>query len=199
MKYIYPLIVAVAALTLSGCAQKEVRIILLPEDGGKVGRIELTDKSGKSYTVDKAWEQVELSTDGKAKSEITSEQAVMAQFGQTLSALPIPPATFMIFFKSDSAEILGASLKELEGMLGQIKERKPNQIICAGHSDSLGEKSYNKSLSLKRAEAVQKYLIKHGIDKNIIEISYYGDANPLVKTAPGASNAKNRRVEIIAR
>ena len=101
MKYIYPLIVAVAALTLSGCAQKEVRIILLPEDGGKVGRIELTDKSGKSYTVDKAWEQVELSKDGKAKSEITSEQAVMAQFGQTLSALPIPPATFMIFFKSD--------------------------------------------------------------------------------------------------
>ena len=99
MKYIYPLIVAVAALTLSGCAQKEVRIILLPEDGGKVGRIELTDKSGKSYTVDKAWEQVELSKDGKAKSEITSEQAVMAQFGQTLSALPIPPATFMIFFK----------------------------------------------------------------------------------------------------
>ena len=194
------LIFGAATVTIiSGCAQKEAKIILLPEEGGKVGKIELTDKSGKSYTVDKAWETVELTKDGKAKSEITTEQAVIAQFGQTLSALPTPPATFMIFFKSDSAEILGASLKELEGMLGQIKERKPNQIICAGHSDSLGEKSYNKSLSLKRAEAVQKYLIKHGIDKNIIEISYYGDANPLVKTAPGASNAKNRRVEIIAR
>ncbi len=63
-------------------------------------------------------------------------------------------------------------------------------------------KEYNLKLSEKRADAVAKYLAKHGIPKHIMEIQAHGEDNPV---APNVNNdgsdnpegrAKNRRVEV---
>jgi outer membrane protein OmpA-like peptidoglycan-associated protein len=180
-----------------GCADK-VNVTLLPEEGGKVGVIEFVDKSGKPHIISKAWETLEIDKSGKADSKLSDEKTVMQKYGNTIAAMPPKPLSFMIFFGSESADISSESKKELELAVEEIKSKKASLVMCAGHTDSLGEKEYNRALSLRRANSVVKYLVAHGVDKNIIEARHYGDANPLVKTANGAS-PKNRRVEIIVK
>jgi outer membrane protein OmpA-like peptidoglycan-associated protein len=184
-------------LLFAGCADK-VNVTLLPEEGGRVGVIEFVDNSGKEHLISKAWETLEIDKSGKADSKISDEKTVMKKYGDTIAAMPPKPASFMIFFGSESFDISSESKKELELAIEEIKNKKASLVMCAGHTDSLGEKEYNRALSLRRANSVVKYLIAHGVDKNIIEARHYGDANPLVKTASGAS-PKNRRVEIIVK
>ncbi len=184
-------------LLFTGCADK-VNVTLLPEEGGRVGVIEFVDSSGKEHLISKAWETLAIDKSGKADSKLLDEKTVMQKYGNTIAAMPPKPLSFMIFFGSESADISSESKKELELAIEEIKSKKASLVMCAGHTDSLGEKEYNRALSLRRANSVVKYLIAHGVDKNIIEARHYGDANPLVKTTSGAS-AKNRRVEIIVK
>ncbi len=181
-----------------GCADK-VNVTLLPEEDGKVGVIEFVDNSGKPHLISKAWETLEIDKSGKADSKLSDEKTVMQKYGNTIAAMPPKPLSFMIFFGSESADISSESKKELELAVEEIKNKKASLVMCAGHTDSMGEKEYNRALSLRRANSVVKYLVAHGVDKNIIEARHYGDANPLVKTANGKSHSKNRRVEIIVK
>ena len=181
-----------------GCADK-TKVTLLPEEGGKVGKIAFVDKSGKNVTIDKAWETLEVAKDGSASSQISDEKAVMEKYKDTILAMPSKPSSYTVFFGSESAELNDDGVKALSEAVKDILSKKANLVVCAGHTDSSGEKEYNMNLSMKRAESVAKYLIKHGVPKDIIEVLYYGDSNPLVKTAHGGYNAKNRRVEVVVK
>ncbi len=111
------------------------------------------------------------------------------------------------FFESDtiktgqggSAELTDDGIMVLDAAIKEIVAKKANLVVCAGHSGSSGEKEYNMALSLKRAESAAKYLVKHGVNKEIIEVRYYADSNPLVKTAHGVPHPKNRRVEVVVK
>jgi outer membrane protein OmpA-like peptidoglycan-associated protein len=177
-----------------GCASK-TKVTLLPEEGGKVGKIGFTDEKGKHVLIDKAWESLEIDNAG-VKSQMLSEKEVHSKYEDTISAVPPKPISYLVFFDAESSDIDEVK-KELDKVVIAIKNKKPTLVVCAGHTDSMGEKSYNKALSLKRATVVAKYLISKGIDKNLIDVHYYGDANPLVKTAGGIPHPKNRRVEVL--
>ncbi len=181
----------------AGCADK-VNVVLLPEEGGRVGAIEFVDKEGKPHLISKAWETMAIDKSGGVQEAMSDEKTVMKKYGDTIGAMPPKPQSFMIFFGSESAEISHESEKELRLAIEEIKSKKASLVMCAGHTDSLGGKEYNKALSLKRANSIVKYLIAHGIDRDIIEARHYGDANPLVKTTNKAS-PQNRRVEIIVK
>ncbi|MDD3467802.1 MAG: OmpA family protein [Campylobacterales bacterium] len=179
----------------AGCSGKTM-VTLLPEDGGKVGKIDFVDDSGKRVLIDKAWESLEIHNGKDAKSTMLGEKEVRSRYDDTISAMPPKPISYLVFFDAESFDISHAR-KELDSAVAAIKSKKPTLVVCAGHTDTMGEKSYNKTLSLKRAEVVAKYLISKGIDKDLIELHYYGDANLLVKTANGVPHSKNRRVEIL--
>jgi outer membrane protein OmpA-like peptidoglycan-associated protein len=182
-----------------GCADK-TKVTIMPEEGGKVGVIEFVDKEGKSHVVSKAWESLEVKAGGSAKTKQLDESSVMNKYGDTIAAMPPKPKSFLIFFGSESADIGEDSKKELNLAVEEIKNKKANLVVCAGHTDSFGAKEYNRNLSLQRASNVIKYLVAHGVDKNIIEAHHYGDANPLVKAQGGAAvDPKNRRVEIMVK
>ncbi|MGE4398222.1 MAG: OmpA family protein [Campylobacterales bacterium] len=192
------LLAPLALLFMVGCADKTT-VTLLPEEGGKVGKIAFVDKSGKSVTIDKAWEKLEVKKDGSASSEVSDEKAVMGKYKDTISAMPPKPLTYFLFFGAESAELNDESIRMLDAAVKEIAAKKANLVVCAGHSDSLGEKEYNMALSLKRAESAARYLIKHGVSKEIIEVRYYADSNPLVKTPHGVPHPKNRRVEVVVK
>jgi len=192
------LLAPLVMLLLAGCADKTT-VTLLPEEGGKVGKIAFVDKSGKSVTIDKAWETLEVKKDGSASSEVLNEKVVMGKYKDTISAIPPKPSTYFLFFGAESAELTDDGIRVLDAAVKEIVAKKANLVVCAGHSDSLGEKEYNMALSLKRAESAAKYLVKHGVNKEIIEVRYYADSNPLVKTAHGVPHPKNRRVEVVVK
>ena len=64
----------------------------------------------------------------------------------------------------------------------------------AGHTDAKGSAVYNKQLSLKRAEAVKRYLVGKGIDAGRLDTVGYGSERLLTPDNP--QDPSNRRVEI---
>jgi outer membrane protein OmpA-like peptidoglycan-associated protein len=72
------------------------------------------------------------------------------------------------------------------------------RISVEGHTDNIGDASYNVGLSERRAGAVVKYLTENGVVADRLEAKGWG------KTKPSASNDDeiggrelNRRVEFI--
>ncbi len=78
------------------------------------------------------------------------------------------------------------------------KHRDVPYILVAGHTDSLGSESYNKDLSMRRAQAVVDYLVsEHGIDRKRLVARGYGEAQPVADNSTAEGRYQNRRVETI--
>jgi OmpA-OmpF porin, OOP family len=99
-----------------------------------------------------------------------------------------------IFFEFDKAELIPASLKELNRLLEFLKTNNAG-ILLAGHTDNSGSYEHNKSLSLSRAGSVSEWLIENGIDRSRIRIEGFGPDFPLVDNDTEENRAINRRVE----
>ena len=102
-----------------------------------------------------------------------------------------------MLFDFDSYALKKDTEEKLRQIADIIKKKYPDrEIIVEGHTDNIGEKDYNYSLSEKRAKTVAEYLKgKLGHDK----FSYkgYGSQNPLADNSTEEGRKKNRRVEII--
>ena len=68
-------------------------------------------------------------------------------------------------------------------------------ISVAGHTDSVGKKSYNIKLSKRRAKAVMSYLIKAGVDAERLTFEGLGTSVPIASNDTDEGRAMNRRVE----
>jgi len=185
------------AVLFSGCASKDVQITLLPEDEGKVGVISVADRKGDTHTINKAYEALDVSQKGEITSKLETEESVKLKYAEVLGALPQKPQSFLFFFSFDSAVLETKQLEELKVLARLIRENSIVEIISIGHSDSAGDKEYNKTLSLLRAKNVADKLAVYGVPKSLLQLQYYGDANPLDPTTNTKPNAKNRRVELI--
>jgi outer membrane protein OmpA-like peptidoglycan-associated protein len=128
-----------------------------------------------------------------------SGQEVQAIAGSALAALPKPPVQFILYFYHDSIELTTKSEALLQKVFETIRDRSPVDISVVGHTDTMGMKEYNYSLSLQRARAVAAILREHGVDPSILNITSHGKDNPLVPTGDQVPEPRNRRVEITVR
>jgi outer membrane protein OmpA-like peptidoglycan-associated protein len=111
-----------------------------------------------------------------------------ADAGQSVS-LSIP-------FEHNSSALkpqASAQLKQLQSALNSTSLRL-DRFAVAGHTDARGRPEYNKQLSLRRAEAVQRYLVTKGIDADRLDAVGFGSEKPLAPDRP--DDPSNRRVEI---
>ena len=67
----------------------------------------------------------------------------------------------------------------------------------AGYSDAAGSDSYNRELSLARADAAREALEVYGADPARIQAEGRGEAEPRASNGSEAGRAANRRVEIL--
>lgn len=106
-----------------------------------------------------------------------------------------------VFFDTDKSNIeLGAAeaLKQITRSIGQ--RYAASQMRVMGFADSRDDKSYNRELSEKRAEAVKNYLLAKGrINVARVSMEPMGEAQPIASNATAAGRQKNRRVEIAVR
>ena len=71
--------------------------------------------------------------------------------------------------------------------------------MVIGHTDRLGQETFNDMLARKRAEMVASRLVSSGVPLERIEVAARGEREPLIPTADGVSEPRNRRVEIKVR
>jgi OmpA-OmpF porin, OOP family len=112
-------------------------------------------------------------------------------------------------FKSDSdvlAKGCDPKSKRLANALIDAKKRlaaggvENFKFELSGHTDSSGSAEHNKELSLKRAEAIKRELVKRGVQEKDVVAVGAGSERPLVKPDDTpAKKAKNRRYEIQVR
>jgi outer membrane protein OmpA-like peptidoglycan-associated protein len=104
-----------------------------------------------------------------------------------------------LLFDFDSSELKADTVEKLNRIADIIKKKYPDrEIIVEGHTDSVGNKDYNQSLSEKRAKRVSEYL---GSKSNHDKFSYkgYGKDSPIADNSTPEGRQKNRRVEIIVK
>lgn len=98
-----------------------------------------------------------------------------------------------ISFASTSATISAESKITLDKLADIAKRCSHLSIAVEGHTDGYGERSYNLSLSRKRAEAVRRAMIARGVPWRRVAAKGYGATRPL--TRDPALAARNRRIE----
>ncbi len=99
-----------------------------------------------------------------------------------------------INFEFGESEIKKESYNYLN-KIAQIINRTNSKVIIKGHTDNVGTDDYNMNLSRERAQAVMKYLIRNGVEKNRITCEYWGSSMPLMSNDTEEGRKYNRRVE----
>ena len=102
-----------------------------------------------------------------------------------------------VSFQRGTSEFEGVetelALKEISTFL---LENEEVVVRIHGHTDSSGDPSLNKALSLDRAKAVRDYMVSLGVPFERMRISGWGGTRPLASNATEAGRQKNRRVEL---
>jgi OOP family OmpA-OmpF porin len=83
----------------------------------------------------------------------------------------------------------------LDNVVNVMNENPAYLLEINGHTDNIGDKSFNTDLSQRRANAVKAYLISKGIKSERLTAKGYGDSQPAADNKTSAGRAKNRRVE----
>jgi outer membrane protein OmpA-like peptidoglycan-associated protein len=175
-------------------------VILIPDPDGSVGQVTVSNAAG-AVDLNRA-NQSTIARDPKRAPGVPAElnpDKIQDLFGQVLSNEPPPPLHFILYFQSDSVQLLPASTQAMPQIVSAIQQRVPTRISVVGHTDTRGDKSYNLDLSMRRALAVKQTLVEKGVEDTSMDVSSHGEANPIVKTADNVANAKNRRVEVVVR
>lgn len=116
---------------------------------------------------------------------------------------PAPAASplvrsFLVFFDFDRSDITADARKIItQAAENARKAGGTTRITLTGHADRSGAAQYNMRLSQRRADAVKAELVKMGVPAGDIATVAKGESDPLVPTADGVREPRNRRVEIV--
>jgi outer membrane protein OmpA-like peptidoglycan-associated protein len=107
---------------------------------------------------------------------------------------------FIVHYGFDKSIIEPKEFPVLDSLLLKLK-KTPNAVIVIGaFTDCIGSYKYNYNLSVRRANSVIAYLLKHGLDKNKIVSNGYSKKYTITPCATNynkTSQVDNRRAEIV--
>ena len=101
-------------------------------------------------------------------------------------------------FKSGVAKLSDESKAALDQMVAQVKSQKSAiWVEIEGHTDNVGEASFNEKLGLARAEAVKRYLYEqHQVPLHKMNAISFGEEKPVTDNKTRTNRSANRRVVI---
>lgn len=94
-----------------------------------------------------------------------------------------------------TAEATADAADALRKIADQLNADPQARIVIEGHADRRGDSSFNRSLSLRRANWARARLIELGVRESRMLVVGHGAARPVRAGSDAASLAANRRVE----
>ena len=115
------------------------------------------------------------------------------------SAAPPPaaPLSYLVFFNFNKSDLTVEAQTIVKTAADNALKAKPTRLTVTGHTDTVGSDAYNMRLSMRRAQSVEKELIRDGVPADEIAIYAKGKRDLLVPTADGVREPQNRRVQIV--
>jgi OmpA-OmpF porin, OOP family len=111
-----------------------------------------------------------------------------------------PAVNLTVNFANGSAELTPDAMRTLDelGRALASKDLAAYRFRIEGHTDTVGARDYNQSLSERRAEAVVSYVSrKYGVEPSRLQAVGMGEEGLLVATPPQTAEPRNRRVQVI--
>ncbi|MCH8810205.1 MAG: OmpA family protein [Gemmatimonadetes bacterium] len=155
--------------------------------------------SGSDLRTEGQLARLEARLDGLARglSALEGEFDVTVQRLETAIRFDMP-----VYFPFDKADLRPEDLPVLDRFAGVVAEFYPDALLTVeGFTDPTGSATYNLALGLRRAEAVQRYLVESEdfSPERVRAVSYGEDASRLVAPGQGGQLAgwENRRVVLV--
>ena len=111
-----------------------------------------------------------------------------------LPAAALPIMVYEFGFDSDALSL--DTQESLDAVVRVLRDNTDMSIEVSGHTDSIGAKQYNNTLSVRRADSVISYFSSHGIKSVRMKSVGYGETKPIQPNSSDTGRATNRRVEI---
>lgn len=102
-----------------------------------------------------------------------------------------------VFFEVDKATLLPAGKRKIAEFSKSLQQYDSRSILIEGHTDNSGDKTYNQSLSERRAKAVRDVLVAQGFNPQRLITKGFGETRPVGSNATKPGRQQNRRVEIV--
>jgi len=103
----------------------------------------------------------------------------------------------LVYFDFDSYVVKPEFESLLQKNAAYLKANAGQKVTLEGHTDLRGSREYNLALGQRRADAVKQALNLLGVSDNQMESISFGKEKPVTEDMDDASQAKNRRVEIV--
>jgi outer membrane protein OmpA-like peptidoglycan-associated protein len=189
-----------ALLFLGACAGQNSVFVLLPDENGKVGAIEVATEAG-TQRIDTANEATTVSAKDRPPEKPTAlEQAEIDKvWGAAIRTAPLAPKTFILYFRTGTDRLTDESQKQFPKIFAELYAYPAAELSIVGHTDTVGSKADNTALALKRAESTRQRLVEAGLKHDRIEVLSHGESNPLISTGDNVDEPRNRRVEVTIR
>lgn len=102
-----------------------------------------------------------------------------------------------INFKTGSTALTKSSFNTLNDIVALMTKLADVNLEIQGHTDNVGDSTYNEELSQGRAQAAVDYIISKGIGSKRLRAAGYGPRKPIADNKTKKGRAKNRRVELV--
>ncbi len=101
-----------------------------------------------------------------------------------------------ITFETGSDKLNPNSNEALDRLADYLEKHPSLRIEIGGHTDNVGDDTFNKKLSQLRANSVMRYLVSKGIATERVITKGYGEESPLGSNDDEDDRAINRRIEM---
>ncbi len=98
-------------------------------------------------------------------------------------------------FQSGKATLTYDSEVNLDAAFRALNANPDLNVLIVGHTDNIGNPASNKALSLRRAEAVKRWLVRSGISAKRLTVAGMGSDEPIDDNFTPEGRANNRRIE----
>jgi peptidoglycan-associated lipoprotein len=182
-------------LVLAGCAKNYV--VLLPDDDGTVGKVQITSRLGTNV-LDKS-HQGSFIRAIEGRSFAVDDATLNKDFGAALAASPNKAARYLLYFDTAQTTLTVASQADLETIKLALQGSQGADISVVGHTDTVGTPEANAALGLARARQVAAMIDAAIINAERVSIISYGERHLLVPTPDDTDEPLNRGVEVLVR
>jgi outer membrane protein OmpA-like peptidoglycan-associated protein len=125
----------------------------------------------------------------------TDAAAARARFDSAYAACTGAGAEMTVYFGFNRSDLDAAAQSVIADVVAAVSPiSAPLSVV--GHTDTVGSRSYNQTLSERRATSVANRMVQLGIDPGRITTAGRSFDEPAVDTGPNVRSQANRRVEI---